>query len=140
VVFDQSKGKDAKCPVCGEMTTRPKYCSIKCSRKVANTLHEVKRRKKIDHVKVDSDITLKKLYERDHGVCYLCGEVCDWEDKEEKGGVVVCGNRYPSIDHVVPLARGGEHSWENVRLAHRICNTRKGAKHQKIASLLTTKE
>lgn len=33
-----------------------------------------------------------------------------------------------TLDHVVPLARGGEHSYRNVKLAHPLCNSRKGAK------------
>lgn len=30
-------------------------------------------------------------------------------------------------NHVIALSRGGLHSYENVRLAHWICNARKGA-------------
>lgn len=137
---EKEQAKWHKCPVCGEMTNRPKYCSKACSAKALNKTHEIRRDRKIKGVLVDKDITLQRLYERDRGVCYLCGEVCDWDDKEERDGTIICGNRYPSIDHVVPLSRGGEHSWQNVRLAHRICNTRKGAKHQKIASSLTISE
>lgn len=129
------------CPVCGTLTSRKKYCSDKCAHKAANTRNEVKRRHKIQNVMVDKDITLPKLYERDYGICYLCGELCDWNDKEEReDGVIVCGDRYPSIDHVIPLAKGGEHSWQNVKLAHRKCNTIKGAKHRRIASSLITRE
>jgi hypothetical protein len=32
-----------------------------------------------------------------------------------------------SLDHVVPLSRGGSHSWENVRCAHLSCNVAKGS-------------
>jgi 5-methylcytosine-specific restriction endonuclease McrA len=32
---------------------------------------------------------------------------------------------YPSIDHIVPLAKGGNHTWNNVQLAHHYCNTLK---------------
>ena len=31
-----------------------------------------------------------------------------------------------SIDHIIPLASGGTHTKENVQLAHRICNAKKG--------------
>lgn len=137
---EKEQAKWHECPVCGEMTKRPKYCSDKCQAKALNKTHEIRRDRKIKGALVDKDITLQRLYERDHGVCYLCGEVCDWEDKEERNGIIICGNRYPSIDHVVPLARGGEHSWQNVKLAHRICNALKGDKHQKIASSLTISE
>lgn len=33
-----------------------------------------------------------------------------------------------SIDHIVPLARGGTHEQANVQLAHLVCNNRKGAR------------
>lgn len=113
------------CSVCGELTTRKTYCSQECAKKAANAQQEVRRRTKVKDALVDKGITLKRLYERDHGICYLCGEKCDWNDKEERDGTIICGNRYPSVEHVIPLSKGGEHSWENVRLAHRICNTRK---------------
>lgn len=57
---------------------------------------------------------------------HLCGGLCDWEDYVVRDGVVICGDWYPSIDHVIPVSKGGLHSWENVKLAHRKCNTRKG--------------
>ena len=33
-----------------------------------------------------------------------------------------------SKDHIIPLAKGGEHSWDNIQLAHRICNSLKADK------------
>lgn len=33
----------------------------------------------------------------------------------------------PSLDHKVPLSRGGAHVESNCALAHRICNIRKGS-------------
>lgn len=32
----------------------------------------------------------------------------------------------PTLDHITPLAEGGEHTPENVQLAHFICNSHKG--------------
>ena len=37
----------------------------------------------------------------------------------------ISGNNYPSIDHVIPVSKGGTHTWDNVKLAHRHCNTMK---------------
>jgi 5-methylcytosine-specific restriction endonuclease McrA len=34
---------------------------------------------------------------------------------------------YRSIDHVIPLSLGGEHTYDNARIAHWICNVRRGA-------------
>jgi 5-methylcytosine-specific restriction endonuclease McrA len=33
----------------------------------------------------------------------------------------------PTVDHKVPMKNGGGHVWENVQLAHRICNSYKCA-------------
>lgn len=110
------------CPVCGAITTRKKYCSDKCQNKAANATKEAKRRKKIRASMVDKDITVMGLFKRDAGVCYICGTRCNTEDYTIIDGAFVAGDWYPSIDHVVPLAKGGAHSWGNVRLAHRRCN------------------
>ena len=74
---------------------------------------------------IDRDITLQKLFERDGGVCYLCGRPCDFNDVEIRDGVPIYGHDYPSIDHVVPASRGGLHSWKNVKLSHIVCNIKK---------------
>ena len=71
----------------------------------------------------DWNISLKDLSIRDNDICWLCGKPVDWHDYTMQGDTFIAGNFYPSIDHVMPLARGGLHEWDNVRLAHRICNT-----------------
>lgn len=74
---------------------------------------------------VDKDITLFKLFMRCNGTCQICGEPCDYDDySRSESGAFIAGNNYPSIDHVVPISNGGKHSWDNVRLAHRICNVK----------------
>lgn len=98
------------------------YCSADCRRKYTNT----KKDRRIAPDKyIDKDIMLASLYKRDDGICYLCGGKCNYEDYVVRDGTVICGDWYPSIDHVIPIAKGGEHSWKNVRLAHRKCNTLK---------------
>jgi hypothetical protein len=59
------------------------------------------------------------VYRRDRGTCYLC---------RRQVPRVVGDLLSPSLDHVIPRARGGGHSYDNVRLAHRVCNARKGAR------------
>ncbi|MFC9724785.1 HNH endonuclease [Bacillus cereus] len=29
---------------------------------------------------------------------------------------------YPSIEHIIPVSKGGTHTWDNVKLDHRKCN------------------
>ena len=105
------------------------YCNPKCANRFASRNHEMKRRATLSGVLVDKDIGLQRVYDRDSGHCWLCGGRCDFDDYKIIDGVFVAGNRYPSIDHVVALANGGEHSWKNVRLAHRICNSIKQDKN-----------
>ena len=111
------------CLVCGRETSRPKYCCQECANKAYNKAKETRRREKIESAMVDNDITVEGLFRRDAGKCWLCGERCNFEDYTVKAGNFIVGNWYPSIDHVIPLARGGEHSWGNVRLAHHRCNS-----------------
>jgi 5-methylcytosine-specific restriction endonuclease McrA len=74
---------------------------------------------------VERGVTLKKLYERDGGICQICGMVCDYSGNG-------LSDLYPSIDHIIPLSRDpekvGGHTWSNVQLAHRICNSVKSAR------------
>lgn len=103
-----------------------RYCSKLCQQRWHN---RVKSEKRIDILNArphDNDITLEKLFTRDSGVCYICGRQCDWSDIQDRGGIMVAGDRYPSIDHVKPVSKGGTHTWDNIRLACRECNTRKG--------------
>ena len=106
------------CPICGTMFLGNKnrvYCSAYCQKQ--NKWHMKDGYRRL--------FPLEEVYERDGGVCYLCGKPCDWNDFFVKDGVIVYGNNYPSRDHVVPKSQGGENNWNNIRLAHRGCNARK---------------
>ena len=89
---------------------------------------ERKRKARLKGVKSDKDATLKALYEKYNGICYLCGEVCDWNDGRWERGVFRVGGRYPSREHVIALKNGGDDTWSNLKLAHLACNSKKGAK------------
>lgn len=115
------------CAVCGKLTTNPKYCSKECGNKAQNTRRDLRRRTKIKNAMIDKDITVAGLFKRDNGVCYLCGGKCNTEDYIIRDNVFIAGDWYPSIDHVVPLVKGGKHAWNNVKLAHRICNSKKSS-------------
>ena len=79
-------------------------------------------------VQYEPHVTLKKIMKRDNGICKLCGKPVDVRDR--KGGGA--GYYYPTIDHIVPLSKGGGHTMSNVQLAHLICNSRKGADNAKV--------
>lgn len=121
-----------QCEICGGLfiTTKAKqkYCSEPC-RKIAIGYDNSGDDRINPDVLIDKDIALDKLYERDGGICWLCGCSCDWSDcTTTNAGVFIAGNNYPSKDHVIPLAKGGLHAWSNIRLAHRRCNSLKGSK------------
>lgn len=122
----QNYSAEHTCCICGKTfiakypTT--KYCSDRCVRKA----HKVKKR--YVGITIDKGITLEVLAERDNQQCQICGLLVDWEDKAQTDKVIICGDMYPSIDHIKPISRGGLHSWDNVQLAHRKCNTFKSNK------------
>lgn len=84
------------------------------------------RRRTRERQGFDRTITLEKLYERDHGVCYLCNKTCDWQDFQRINGNFIVGGSYPTVEHVKALCKGGTHSWDNVKLACFACNSKKG--------------
>lgn len=58
----------------------------------------------------------RRLWRLGH-YCGICGEPLDSIDEA-------------TVDHVVPLARGGSNRFENLQLAHPDCNTHRGANLQ----------
>lgn len=60
------------------------------------------------------DVAREVVFERDAGLCGICGAPVDAEDWH--------------LDHVVPLALGGTHEYSNVQVAHPRCNMSKGAR------------
>lgn len=69
----------------------------------------------------DDTISLERVYARDNGICQICGKPTDYAARKGKR----VSSFYPSVDHIVPLSKGGSHTWENVQLAHIGCNSRK---------------
>jgi len=59
-------------------------------------------------------VSYEHILERDGHYCYIC-----------------CSSIHPSkisFDHVIPIIRGGTHSEDNIRVAHIVCNSRKGTR------------
>jgi 5-methylcytosine-specific restriction endonuclease McrA len=61
-----------------------------------------------------------EVYKRDGWLCGICGAEVD-------PAVLHPDPMSASLDHVVPLSKGGDHTRENSVLAHLICNIRKSA-------------
>lgn len=112
-----------KCIVCGKEFKTWRSGKLTCSTECSNRAHDSDKR--LRGKVIDKDITLKKIAVRDHDQCQLCGLLVNWTDYEMRGNKKIYGNYYPSKDHIIPLSVGGMHAWNNVQLAHRICNSRK---------------
>lgn len=70
----------------------------------------VRRARKRDQFIEFVDVSV--VWERDSGICHICREPADLDNWH--------------LEHIVPLARGGEHSYANTAVSHPGCNLRKG--------------
>lgn len=111
--------REIPCKECGQIFWSEhgsKFCSEGCRKR-----HDNRRKDKriYRNGRPDLSITLTKVYMRDGGICQICGKEINFDCDSNS-------DDYPSIDHIVPLAKGGLHKWNNVQLACRGCNTAKG--------------
>lgn len=81
------------------------------SRRVQGTLHQ----------NLPKFVDRYVVFERDNFLCKLCGAPMDMSAAPRSP-------LSPSIDHIVPVSRGGEHTYENTQSAHLTCNMSKGAR------------
>lgn len=125
------------CKTCGREfdyeygTRRKSYCSAECARKgekrswrSAGNFNAFarKRLRKLhgeDWRSHYEPISKRKVFNFYGHSCYLCGRKLafngDWSPSQA------------TIDHVVPLAVGGDHKYDNVRPCCMDCNSKKGA-------------
>lgn len=57
-------------------------------------------------------VDLRGVYRHHDGLCGICKAPVSLEEF--------------TIDHIIPLSRGGPHLFENLQPAHKACNSRKG--------------
>ena len=72
-------------------------------------------RMQTQEIEIFSDL---EIFERDGWICQICFDVIDPEIKLPD---VMC----VSLDHIMPISRGGSHTRINVQAAHLKCNTKK---------------
>ena len=114
------------CPECGKAEVRRDIGVGYCSRKCVVRSAKRRRRARLRAARIDN-INLYELGQRDDWCCGICGEVVDATLEVPEFGA-------PTVDHVTPLAKGGNHSYANTQLAHFICNSLKGDTVPKNAS------
>ena len=106
------------------------YCSGRCSNKSENRHHEVYGRPGLrGNGEVDYSISIRSISTGYGKICHICGEQCDHNDcyLDSHNNNFYVGEKYPSIDHLIPISRGGTHTKDNVKLAHMRCNSIKGS-------------
>lgn len=54
----------------------------------------------------------RRMYSNQNAICYICNKYMTFKDA--------------SVDHVIPLSKGGSSEEENLKLAHKDCNDKKG--------------
>lgn len=93
-------------------------CNDPEARRLGWLAHHKRRRAQLRGASTEV-IHRKDIAERDGWTCWLCHKPVDpdtaWPD-------LMCA----SLDHVVPLSCGGDHTRANVRLAHFRCNVARG--------------
>lgn len=70
-----------------------------------------RRRARLAAATVNGRVDRHEIILRDKSTCWICGQKCEPHEIH--------------LDHVIPLSKGGEHSPENVRVAHDRCNLAK---------------
>lgn len=127
-----TRAAEKACPTCGGLFRPNKFtaqavCSLDCRRypdarvwpteKEARAASHDRRRAR----KFGTGYELfwrRTIYERDNWRCQICMLPVDRSEVPDR-------HLRPSLDHKVPLSRGGAHSRENVQCSHWICNSRK---------------
>lgn len=106
------------CDGCQQLYTarveHQKFCSQFCKKQFNDSIVRQRRQKLNETARGFK----AKLFFRDEGLCGICKHPVDISLK------------YPdqmslSIDHIIPLAKGGAHAMYNLQIAHWICNIQK---------------
>ena len=63
----------------------------------------------------------EEIFERDSYICQYCG--CKTQPNHSQTSAL-----FPNLDHIIPLARGGEHTRANVQCLCKECNQAKGSR------------
>ena len=77
---------------------------------VLRLLKYVKPRRHFQHIK----FCRENILARDHYTCQYCGTQCSGEQL--------------TLDHVVPVVKGGGRSWDNIVTCCTVCNRKKGGR------------
>jgi 5-methylcytosine-specific restriction endonuclease McrA len=132
--------KRVVCSICGATVAqsssgKKRYCSKRCKLQTpanieAKKTHR-KRQKATRRSATVESVSPLRVFMRDGWRCHLCGGMTD---KSKRGTL---HPNAPELDHIVPLSKGGEHSYRNTACAHKRCNAAKSDRIIGQPSLLT---
>ena len=97
-------------------TTCSELCSKRMIKKNRNQKERFTRHPKRLGDKYIEKVDLKVLFLRDGGRCQICGRKLNLSRPNNH-------HLQSTIDHIIPIDCGGEHSYRNTQLACRQCNT-----------------
>ncbi|MEV0608113.1 HNH endonuclease signature motif containing protein [Polymorphospora rubra] len=111
------------CAGCGiEWTPKPNNAgAVWCSRRCYAAENKRRYRARLASAPRVEVVRTLDVVERDGWICQLCL-------KPIPRDVANPNPLFRSVDHRVPLARGGDHTMENCQAAHLVCNSRKSAR------------
>jgi 5-methylcytosine-specific restriction endonuclease McrA len=119
--------KDARPRTCGECgkvfipeygNKQRIYCGPRCKHKHLRRVAAGTRRARILTLPREV-VDPFRVFERDGWCCRECGT----PTPREKRGTIAPDA--PELDHTIPLAKGGSHTYRNTRLTCRACNNKK---------------
>ena len=129
----KERNQNKTCKICGkEFLANYKskiYCSKKCYKKEYHKTITYKTTKKSQRHKRKmikrgcyiEPVSLRYVYDKCNGKCMICGNDVNIELYHND-------NMAATIDHIIPISKGGLHSKTNCQLAHRHCNSIKNNK------------
>ena len=95
-----------------------KYCSTRCLHKATSRNNKHKRRQYINNSYKET-ISMAVVMKRAHGKCEICG--C--KVHKHKGSQFGYDPTGATLDHIIPLSKGGTHTYDNIQLACSRCNS-----------------
>lgn len=100
-----------------------RYCSAACAKRspaAVEAKRTARRARKARQRGVQVEpVNPTRVFERDGWKCHLCG------GKTYRAKRGSYHSKAPELDHIVPLSKGGAHSYANTACAHRSCNAAK---------------
>jgi 5-methylcytosine-specific restriction endonuclease McrA len=115
-----------RCPECDEMFDpnlaigrKPRFCGKKCSKAHNGRIARHTKRLRLKTIAKYEPVNPMKVFERDGWKCHLCRKKTP---RKLRG---TTDPRAPEMDHIMPLSKGGDHTYANVACSCRACNQAK---------------